>query len=293
MTLQEAADVLGVHYMTAYRYVRLGLLPATKQGGSWRVERVDVEAIKTGSTVKGSMRPTTGPASRHGQRAAWAQRLESRLLAGDGRGSWGVVEAALASGASLDDVYIDVLSPALASIGSQWAEGKIDVSLEHRASGIATRLIGRLGPRFVRRGRTRGGVVMGAPPGERHAIPVAIVADLLRQSGWDVSDLGADVPTPSFVFAAQATSDLSAVGVSVTSESCLEAAHEVLTALRASVQPGVALIVGGRAVENLDHARDLGADCWASNGRSLVSALDAWVADHRSGPPGALGGAAG
>ena len=32
-TLQEAADELGVHYMTAYRYVRLGLLDAAKVGG--------------------------------------------------------------------------------------------------------------------------------------------------------------------------------------------------------------------------------------------------------------------
>ena len=28
LTLQEAADLLGVHYMTAYRYVRTGRLPA-------------------------------------------------------------------------------------------------------------------------------------------------------------------------------------------------------------------------------------------------------------------------
>jgi len=30
LTLHEAAELLGVHYMTAYRYVRLGLLPAVK-----------------------------------------------------------------------------------------------------------------------------------------------------------------------------------------------------------------------------------------------------------------------
>ena len=32
LTLQEVADLLGVHYMTVYRYVRLGLLEA-EQGG--------------------------------------------------------------------------------------------------------------------------------------------------------------------------------------------------------------------------------------------------------------------
>ena len=36
LTLNEAAELLGVHYMTAYRYVRLGFLQATKVGGCWR-----------------------------------------------------------------------------------------------------------------------------------------------------------------------------------------------------------------------------------------------------------------
>ena len=37
VTLHEAAAMLEVHYMTAYRYVRLGLLPAHKAAGTWRV----------------------------------------------------------------------------------------------------------------------------------------------------------------------------------------------------------------------------------------------------------------
>ena len=36
LTLHEAAEELGVHYMSAYRYVRLGLLDATKRGGVWK-----------------------------------------------------------------------------------------------------------------------------------------------------------------------------------------------------------------------------------------------------------------
>ena len=35
LSLSEAADLLGVHYMTIYRRVRLGILPARKIGGSW------------------------------------------------------------------------------------------------------------------------------------------------------------------------------------------------------------------------------------------------------------------
>ena len=39
LTLQEAADELKVHYMTAYRWVRKGELEAFKAGGRLRVSR--------------------------------------------------------------------------------------------------------------------------------------------------------------------------------------------------------------------------------------------------------------
>ena len=42
ISLQEAADALGVHYMTAYRYVRTGRLPAVKDGAEWRVDPADL-----------------------------------------------------------------------------------------------------------------------------------------------------------------------------------------------------------------------------------------------------------
>ena len=271
LTLQEAADLLGVHYMTVYRYVRLGLLPAAKAGGTWRVSRSDLAEFQSAS-----VRPPVGGGRR---RAPWADRLESRLIAGDSRGSWGVVEAALAAGADLDEVYLDILAPAMASIGSRWSQGELDVSVEHRATGIMMRILGRLGPRFVHRGRTRGAVVIGAPAGERHSLPVAMLADLVRGGGWDVSDLGADVPDVSFVHAALNTPDLVAVGVSVTTPECLEPARSVLSALREAVS-GVMLVVGGGAVRDEAHAAQLGADGCARSGRDFVRLLDVHRGDH-------------
>ena len=108
MTLQEAADRLGVHYMTAYRYVRLGLLDARKDGGVWRVEETALAAFRAHAA-----RPH--PRGRV-RRAPWAERLADRLLAGDTAGAWQVVEAALAAGASVEDVYLDVLTRAAAAI---------------------------------------------------------------------------------------------------------------------------------------------------------------------------------
>lgn len=282
VTLQEAADILGVHYMTAYRYVRLGLLPAAKVGAVWRVRRADLEAFQAEAAAPAP----TGANGRPGRkRAPWDERFEARLLAGDSRGAWGVVEAAMAAGTELDGVYLEVIAPAMASIGERWARGDLDISYEHRASGIAMRIVGRLGPRFARRGRTRGSVVLGTPPGERHSLPIALLADIVRASGFEVSDLGADVPAESFVVAAREAQRLVAVGVSVTAEEALEGTHAVITSLRSAL-PTVPVLLGGFAVKGEAHARALGADGWAADGRATVALLDRLVGgDDTAGDP--------
>ena len=273
VTLHEAAEELGVHYMTAYRYVRLGLLAASKSGGVWQVEVADLAEFKAGG-------PTSPQPARGSQRRApWADRLEARLIAGDAHGAWGVIEAAMTAGVGLERVYGEVLSPALAQIGARWERNELDISVEHRASGIAMRIIGRLGPRFIGRGRTRGAVLLGSPAGERHSLPLAMLADLIRLQRWDVSDLGADVPTHSFVHAAIATPDLAAVGVSVMVPSSLEAAAATCGALRAAL-PNLMVVAGGAAVRDHQHALDLGSTAYASSSDEFTTLLDAWRAGN-------------
>jgi excisionase family DNA binding protein len=264
LTLQQAADELGVHYMTAYRYVRLGQLDAYKVGGGWRVGSEALEAFRA------DRRTADQPA--RSRQAPWSDRLEARLMAGDAAGAWGVIEASMTAGTSVADVYVTVLSPAMRSIGERWMTGEIDVAIEHRASGIASRLVGRLGSRCLRRGRSRGTLVLGAPEGERHGLPVAILADLLRLEGWEVSDLGADTPSGSFVHTATTTDDLVAVGVSVTSAEHLSACAATCAALRAA---GVTapIVVGGLAVRDREHAVELGADDYAVDAAAMISVL--------------------
>ena len=273
LTLQEVADLLGVHYMTVYRYVRLGLLEASKVAGTWQVTPAALAELRDRSAVV--------PASpvRGRRRAPWAERLEHRLVAGDARGSWSVIEAALAAGAELDEVYLDIVAPALRTIGRRWAEGTLDVAVEHRASVITGRLLGRLGPRFHRRGRSRGTVVLGAPAGEHHALPLALLADVVRGRGWDVSDLGADVPARSFARTAAATQQLRMVGVSISTPESMRAGEETIAALRGALN-GVPILAGGHAVVDEAHARAIGADGWAPHGRAVVALLDAL-----NGPP--------
>ena len=274
MTLHEAAEELGVHYMTVYRYVRHGRLHAVKQRGTWHVSIADLEAFRAGMSGTGTGAAGAAQADASVRRdAPWAERLEARLVAGDGVGSWGVIETALAAGTELDEIYLQMLAPAMASIGEQWARGDLDIYVEHRATAIALRLIGRVGPRFIRRGRSKGGVVIGGPSGERHSLPVAMLADLIRLRGWDVSDLGADMPPAPFVQAVSATPDVVAVGVSVMTEAGLDAAQETLYAVRQATD-GLLLVVGGPAIRDDAHGRALGADATAWGVEGFVELLE-------------------
>ena len=267
LTLQEAADRLGVHYMTAYRYVRLGLLPATKEGSSWRVAAAELDRLTGPDGLASRGRGRQDP-------APWAARLECRLVAGDEVGAWGVVEAALAAGAEPPAIYLEVLAPALAAIGEAWAAGEVDVSVEHRASAIALRMVGRLGPRFVRRGVSRGSVLLAAPEGDLHGLPVALAADLVRGAGFDAEDLGADLPTAALVDAACGTQRLVAVALAMTTSDNRGTVRQAVHCLREATG-GVPVLVGGGGVADEGAARRLGADAWGRDGAALVDLLDA------------------
>ena len=195
-------------------------------------------------------------------------RLRERLIEGDESGSWMIVEGALASGVDPGELYTQMLIPALVQIGDEWEHENLSVAEEHRASAVAIRLVGRLGPQFSRRGRTRGTVVIGAPPGDTHSLPGALVSDLLRVRGFEVVDLGANVPAASFVETSLAADRRVAVLVGATNTAHVSAVKAVTRALH---EAGVRdVLVGGGAVQNADHARRLGADHWTGVGAAGV-----------------------
>ncbi len=262
LTLRQAADELGVHYMTAYRYVRLGLLPAIKSGAVWQVGRADLEKFTASQEAATPRRD-----------APWSQRLEARLLAADQAGAWKVVESALASGVSPAAVYTDLIGPALRRIGDKWVAGGISVGEEHIATAIAHRLIGRLGARFARRGRSRGTVVATTPPGERHVLGLEMLADILRGGGYEVITLGSDVPIESLELAMKQADRLVAVCVSVMVLDDDQTLADMIESVRTHA-PNTPVLLGGTAIPDGQAARQAGADGWAANGLEALAELE-------------------
>ena len=114
--------------------------------------------------------------------------------------------------------------------------------------------------------------MIGAPIGEYHALPTAMLGDLMRLNGWDVTDLGANTPSASFLHAARRIPDLVAVGFSVTHIDHLAAVHECCSVIRQEL-PDVPVVLGGQAIRSEDHARALGADVLASSADQLHELL--------------------
>ncbi|HSI92293.1 MAG TPA: B12-binding domain-containing protein [Jiangellaceae bacterium] len=264
--LREAAQRLGVHYMTAYRYVRMGRLPATQDGGRWVVDPKDLKALRPGrasASRRGDARPES-----------YRERLRARLLAGDEPGAWQVVESFLVSGGTPKAALLDVLAPVMREVGAGWESAEFSVGDEHRATAVAIRVVGRLGPMFARRGRPRGTVVVACAPGDSHALPAAMVTCILRGEGYSIVELGGATPVGDVVAEAEAAGDrLRGVVISVSSQAMLAAAGEAAAAVRAAV-PDTTVLVGGPAVASAEDATALGSDGWSADAAGVAMLLD-------------------
>ena len=265
LSLQEAAERLGLHYMTVYRYVRMGKLAATKHNGQWQVDPADLAALTVGSD----------PAKRTGSRAKAAAQLESRMLAADEAGAWAVVSSALTSGAAPADIHLQMLIPAMRSIGERWADGEITVFDEHQASAVATRLAARLGPRFRPRGAQRGHIVVGLVSGDTHSLTSFIIADLLRGRGFEVTDLGADTPPESFleVIAPESGPRADAAAISSTCDEHWPHVEATMALLRAH-HPDLPIALGGAGITDEAQAKRAGASFWAADIEGLIETLE-------------------
>lgn len=272
LNLKQVARLLDVHYMTVYRYVRHGRLPARREGAIWLVDAADVEAFRSETASSADDAPADA--------VDWASRLAPALAAGDEVGAWTVIRNALGGGRDFSSVHLEVIGGALGLVSAGVHDGTRTPVHERVAVGVASRLVSRLGGQFPHRGRRLGTVVLAAPPGEYHALPLELVANLIRHAGFTVVELGIDTPGDDLLEAIATADQLIAVGIGVTTVDRLAAAIELIGTVRA-VHPSLPVLLGGQAVRNPEIAELAGATSWAA-GPDLISTLTDLIADRRA-----------
>jgi excisionase family DNA binding protein len=266
LTLQEAADRLKVHYMTAYRWVRRGDLPAFKAGGRLRVQTADVDRFVQQRRVDVVLPAAPG-------RTDWpthVDRLYALLVEGRALDAAHLVRKVIADGAPTGQVYLELLTPALCRVGDSWAVGAISVAEEHRASEICAGILARNSDGFRRRGPARGTAVTMTPPEELHGLGCAMAADFLRAGGYDVHHLGTNVPiTDLRLFLQVVPCDV--LSVSLTGPTAPTVYADIVAAAR-EASTGV-VIFGGQGSES-DLVTEAGA-VHVPDLADLVSTLEA------------------
>ena len=191
ITVNQAAERLGVHYQTAYRWVREGSLPARRVGTSYELDVGDVEAFATRRAAPIPGRRTLSVRDW----AAQADRCHHLLVEGDERAARSLVGRLHDGGVPVIEVCEQVLAPAMRRIGEEWADGTVSVAEEHRAAAICERILAPLA--VPGRGRPRGVCVVATPPGEAHRLPGLMATAVLRAAHWRVHHLSTEVPADS------------------------------------------------------------------------------------------------
>jgi 5-methyltetrahydrofolate--homocysteine methyltransferase len=116
----------------------------------------------------------------------------------------------------------------------------------------------------------KGKVVMGTVQHDVHDIGKDIVVLMLRGAGFDVLDLGVDVPPAKFVEAIR-THRPSVVGLSLLLTTCFKSVIATVEAIAgAGLRDGLSIMVGGAAASDL-LARNAGCDYY---GRTAVDGLN-------------------
>ena len=240
----------------------------------------------TGGTANGTAGSSTGAGAAGGNGAAGSgtgagaaggngtagsmPALQNAIVKGLKEQAYRGTKEALASGRDTMDVINGELIPALDIVGQAFEKGtmflpQLLMSAEAAKAGFAAikEYVESTGTRQEKKGT----VVIATVKGDIHDIGKNIVKVLLENYGFEVIDLGKDVPPEAVVEAVQ-QSGARLVGLSALMTTTVASMEETIKQLREKV-PGCKVMVGG-AVLTPEYADMIGADYYAKDAMQSV-----------------------
>jgi corrinoid protein of di/trimethylamine methyltransferase len=183
-----------------------------------------------------------------------------------------ITKKALAEGHHPQEV-LDAITAGLREIGDKFEKGEFFlVELVTAGEAAKTVITEHLKPLLKRSGsasQALGHVVMGTVAGDIHDIGKGIVASMLFTAGFEVTDLGVDVPAERFVEVVR-ENDPDVVGMSALLTTTLPMQRATIEALgKNRLRDKVKVIVGGSPVTD-EWAKEIGADGYAEDAIGAV-----------------------
>jgi 5-methyltetrahydrofolate--homocysteine methyltransferase len=176
-----------------------------------------------------------------------------------------LTNAALSSGLTAKEVLEKGLMPGMDVIGVEFRLGDrfipevlISATTMHIALDILKPLLARAKEKMA------GKVIIGTVEGDVHDIGKKLVGMMLEGAGFEVIDIGKDVPSDKFVDAVRNEKpDLVAMSALLTTT--MVSMNRTITALKeAGLRETVKIMIGGAPVTE-DYSKQIGADGYAAN----------------------------
>jgi len=163
--------------------------------------------------------------------------------------------------------------PGINYVGDQFGAGEMFLPDLMLAAEAMKKAVAVLEPEMNKRGVQRqvlGKVVLGTVKGDIHEIGKNLVATMLSASGFEVHDLGVDVPFEKFAEKAREV-DADIVGVSALLTTTMTGQKTVIEALDdIGLRPKVKVMVGGAPVTH-GWATEIGADGYSEDAMGAVA----------------------
>ena len=206
-----------------------------------------------------------------------SQELIDAILAMDEDGALKIVKDRLDGGDAPEAVLEDARS-AMTTLGEKFACEEVFVPELIMGGEIMKGIAAELKPRITTEDTTgkRGTVVVGTVHGDIHDIGKDVVVMMLEVSGYDVYDLGIDVPVESFVAAIREHSP-QVVGLSGLLTLAFDAMKDTVEAIAAAgLRDQVKIMIGGSPVDEQVRVYS-GADGWGRDAAAALQMAAGWT----------------
>lgn len=178
-------------------------------------------------------------------------------------------QQALAENVPADVILNEGLISAMSEVGQRFEEGVYFVPEMLIAARAMDKALQILRPYLIAQGvQPIGKVAIGTVKGDLHDIGKKLVAMMLEGAGFEIMDLGIDVPPEKFVAAVQNGAQVVALSALLTTT--MPNMKLIVEAIQqAGLREQVRIIIGGAPVNDV-YAAQIGADGYAPDASSAV-----------------------
>jgi len=205
------------------------------------------------------------------------QQLSEQLQKGNAEQVAALTKEAISTRLDTRAILDDGLIAGMAVVGERFKVHEIflpDVLLAARAMYAGLDL---LKPLMIKEGiPTIGKVVIGTVRGDLHDIGKNLVGIMLKGAGFDVIDLGKDVPPEKFVDTA-VSEEADIIGLSALLTTTMPVMQKVVDLARERGIYGRTRIIVGGAPLSAEYARRIGADAYCFDGIKAVECVKGFV----------------